>query len=51
MDGVSLLQAAGLSATIFGETQQSVFATDGRYKYIHYFAGGCEQLFDVSSDA
>ena len=50
MDGVSLLQLPD-ERTIFGETQQSVFATDGRFKYIHYFAGGSEQLFDVSSDA
>ncbi len=49
MDGLSLLQLPA-ERTIYGETQHSVFASDGRYKFIHYFAGGSEQLFDVSSD-
>ena len=35
---------------VYGETRQSVFATDGRLKYIYYFAGGVEQLFDVQND-
>jgi arylsulfatase len=35
---------------VFGETRTSVFATDGRYKYIYYSDGGIEQLFDVGND-
>lgn len=49
MDGVSLLHPPD-ERVIYGETQGSVFATDGRLKYIYYFAGGVEQLFDVCSD-
>ena len=49
MDGMSLLRQPE-ERLIFGETTQSVFATDGRLKYIYYFAGGAEQLFDVGSD-
>ena len=50
MDGVSLLQLPE-DRTIYGETQQSVFATDGVFKFIHYFAHGAEQLFDLNRDA
>ncbi len=49
MDGASLLRLPR-ERVIFGETPQSVFATDGRLKYLYYFAGGVEQLFDVGSD-
>ena len=49
MDGASLLELPG-ERIIFGETRQSVFASDGSLKYIHYFAGGAEQLFDVRGD-
>lgn len=49
MDGVSLLRPPQ-ERVIFGESPLSVFATDGRLKYIYYFAGGVEQLFDVKSD-
>ncbi len=49
MDGISLLRLPE-DRVIFGETQGSVFATDGGLKYIYYFAGGVEQLFDVGSD-
>lgn len=35
---------------IFGETRTSVFATDGRFKYIYYLDGGVEHLFDVMND-
>ena len=35
---------------IFGETRTSVFATDGRYKYIYYLDGGIEHLFDLVND-
>lgn len=50
MDGVSLLQLPE-ERIVFGETRQSVFATDGAFKFIHYFANGAEQLFDLSRDA
>lgn len=50
MDGRSLLQLPE-ERVICGESRGAVFATNGRLKYIHYFAGGSEQLFDVSSDA
>ena len=50
MDGVSLLQLPE-DRTIYGETQQSVFATDGVFKFIHYFAHGAEQLFHLNRDA
>ena len=49
MDGISLLQLPA-ERTIYGETQHSVFATDGRFKYIYYFDHAVEQLFDLSSD-
>ncbi len=49
MDGASLLRLPR-ERVIFGETRESVFATDGRLKYLYYFAGGVEQLFDVGSD-
>ena len=49
MDGISLLRLPE-DRVIYGETRDSVFATDGRLKYIYYFAGGVEQLFDVRSD-
>ena len=49
MDGISLLRLPE-ERVIYGETRHSVFATDGRLKYIYYFAGGAEQLFDVSRD-
>lgn len=35
---------------IFGETRTSVFATDGRFKYIYYLDGGVEHLFNVVAD-
>lgn len=50
MDGISLLRLPQ-QRVIYGETRNSVFATDGKLKYIHYFAGGFEQLFDISADA
>ncbi len=50
MDGVSLLDLPE-ARVICGETRHSVFATDGSLKYIYSFAGGAEQLFDISSDA
>ncbi|MCY3832775.1 MAG: sulfatase-like hydrolase/transferase [Chloroflexi bacterium] len=49
MDGVSLLDLPA-ERTIFGETRHSVFATEGRFKYIHYFDNGAEQLFDLVHD-
>ncbi len=49
MDGHSLLQLPK-ERLIYGETRHSVFATDGRLKYIYYFAGAAEQLFDVRAD-
>ena len=49
MDGASLLRLPR-ERVIFGETRESVFATDGRLKYLYYFAGGVEQFFDVGSD-
>ncbi len=50
MDGLSLLQLPK-ARIVFGETRQSVFATDGAFKFIHYFANGAEQLFDLNRDA
>ncbi len=50
MDGVSLLDLPE-GRVIYGETRHSVFATDGRLKYVYYFAGGAEQLFDISGDS
>ena len=50
MDGISLLDLPD-DRVIYGETRHSVFATDGNLKYIYYFAGGVEQLFDVRRDA
>ncbi|MCY3863954.1 MAG: sulfatase-like hydrolase/transferase [Chloroflexi bacterium] len=49
MDGISLLRLP-VDRVIYGESRDSVFATDGCLKYIYYFAGGVEQLFDVRSD-
>ncbi len=49
MDGITLLRLPE-DRVIYGEAPESVFATDGRLKYIYYFAGGVEQLFDVLSD-
>ena len=49
MDGVSLLDLPA-DRVIYGETRHSVFATDGKLKFIYYFAGGVEQLFDISND-
>ena len=49
MDGISLLRLPE-ERVVYGETRHSVFSTDGRLKYIYYFAGGAEQLFDVSRD-
>ncbi len=49
MDGCSLLRLPE-ERLIYGETRDSVFATDGRLKYIYYFAGGVEQLFDPIND-
>jgi arylsulfatase A-like enzyme len=50
MDGLSLLQLPQ-KRIVFGETLNSVFATDGEFKFIHYFANGAEQLFDLNRDA
>ncbi|MCY3979232.1 MAG: sulfatase-like hydrolase/transferase [Chloroflexi bacterium] len=50
MAGLSLLRLPD-QRVICGETQQSVFATDGAFKFIHYFANGAEQLFDLNRDA
>ena len=50
MDGRSLLQLPE-DRTIYGETRNSVFATDGKVKYIYYFDHGVEQLFDLNSDS
>ncbi len=49
MDGVSLLELPP-ERVIHGETRDSVFATDGAHKYIHYF-DGAEQLFEPGADA
>ena len=49
MDGISLLRLPE-DRVLYGETRDSVFATDGCLKYIYYFAGGLEQLFDVGGD-
>ena len=49
MDGISLLQQPD-GRVVFGESTDSVFATDGCFKYIWYFDGGREQLFDVIAD-
>ena len=50
MDGTSLLRLPE-QRVIYGETPHSAFATDGTLKYVYYFAGGAEQLFDGRSDA
>ncbi|MDE2635333.1 MAG: sulfatase-like hydrolase/transferase [Chloroflexota bacterium] len=50
MVGLSLLRLPD-QRVVCGETQQSVFATDGAFKFIHYFANGAEQLFDLNRDA
>ncbi len=49
MDGISLLRLPK-ERVIYGETRDSVFATDGLLKYIYYFAGGGGQLFDARGD-
>ena len=49
MDGISLLQQPD-GRVVFGESTDSVFATDGCFKYIWYFDGGRQQLFDVIDD-
>ena len=49
MDGISLLNLPQ-DRIIFGECGDTVFATDGRHKFIYYFDGGVEQLFDVLAD-
>ena len=49
MDGVSLL-AQPENRVIFGETSDSVFATDGAFKYVYYFEGGTEHLFHIEAD-
>ncbi|MCP4396687.1 MAG: sulfatase-like hydrolase/transferase [bacterium] len=60
IDGISLLptikggEASSShsmpSRIVCGETPNSVFATDGHFKYIYYFLGGIEHLFNVSND-
>jgi arylsulfatase len=55
MDGRSLLPvlAGGggdQDRMIFGECGGHTFATDGRFKYLHYCKGGAEQLFDSRHD-
>ena len=50
IDGCSLLDLPA-ERHIFGEAGDTIFATDGRYKYIYYFDGAAEQLFDVLEDA
>ena len=49
MDGLSLLRQPD-DRVIFGETSDSVFATDGAFKYVYYFEGGVEQLFHSAED-
>ncbi len=49
MDGASLL-AQPDDRVIFGETSDAVFATDGAFKYVHYFEGGTEHLFHIEAD-
>lgn len=49
LDGISLLRLPQ-ERVVFGEAPATVFATDGRLKYIYYFAGGVEQVFDVRND-
>jgi arylsulfatase A-like enzyme len=58
VDGISLLPAiaSGRMAEriVCGECSHdddtTVFATDGRYKYVYYYRGGVEQLFDIAKD-
>ena len=50
MDGKSLLDLPA-ERNLYGETRHSVFATDGRFKYIYYFDGAIEHLFDLRSDS
>lgn len=50
MDGRSLLRLPN-ERTIYGETRDSVFATDGSFKYVYYFDGAVEQLFNLSADS
>ena len=49
MDGLSLLKQPE-RRVIFGETSESVFATDGAFKYVYYFEGGIEHLFHTAED-
>lgn len=48
-DGISLLNLPD-ERFIFGETETSVFSTEGQWKYIYYTDGGIEQLFNVRED-
>ncbi len=50
MDGISLLNLPE-ERTVYGETRDAVFATDGKFKYIYYFDGAAEQLFDLNGDS
>ncbi len=50
MAGISLLDLPE-RRVIYGETRDAVFATDGALKYIYYFAGAVEQLFDLNRDS
>ncbi len=50
MDGKSLLDLPA-ERILYGETRHSVFATDGRFKYIYYFDHAIEHLFDLRSDS
>ena len=50
MDGLPLLDLPH-GRVIYGETSHSVFATDSQFKYIYYFDGAAEQLFDLSRDS
>ncbi len=50
MDGVSLLDLPD-DRVMFGETRDSVFATDGRFKYSYFFNGAAELLFDLAADS
>ncbi len=50
MDGLSLL-AQPSERVIFGETSAAVFATDGLFKYVYYFASGVEHFFHIEADA
>jgi arylsulfatase A-like enzyme len=49
LDGRNLLDLPD-ERIIFGETRDSVFATDGRLKYLYYVDRGIEQVFDPKAD-